>query len=350
MAQKPERIINFLETFADNGSTLYFLHLLLPHVPWMFYEDGEMSRMPRTRILFSDSNNDGGDWPAKISEYRFLMQAMYTDSLLGELMDRLKSLGMWDDMLVVVTSDHGRSFTPMTNARHVGNESISSIAYAPLFVKKPDQKQGRIDDSNLMSYDVVPTIADILNIHIPWDTLGFPAGHEGIVKRADKKVFFPQRKEAGLLNLEMEEKMEFSDFAHFPRYSLRSISARKNFEDPLVLLNEDLGLQHYMGKSPEEFTVKPGGSAIVEELSALINPAANMIKLGAVMGNLEFEPASEKVLVAVNGLFVSASPLIRYSDIDNTFIAILPQKALGKKNKIAVFLVDDQGLVELKIH
>jgi len=74
-----------------------------------------------------------------------------------------------------------------------------------------------------------------------------------------------------------------------------------------------------------------------------------MTKLGAVMGNLEFEPAGEKVLVSVNGFFVSAAPLIRFSDVENTFIAFLPQNALGPKNVIGVFLVEDRGLVELKI-
>ena len=116
-----------------------------------------------------------------------------------------------------------------------------------------------------------------------------------------------------------------------------------------MLLNGDLGLQEYMGKSPENFTVTPGGSAIVDELTALITPAANKPKLGAIMGNLEFEPAGEKVLVSVNGYFVSASPLISFGDVDNTFIAFLPQNALGRNNDIGVFLVEDRGLVELNI-
>jgi hypothetical protein len=252
--------------------------------------------------------------------------------------------------LVVVTADHGRSFEPNTSSRRITPQTIDSTAYSPLFIKLPYQARGQIDDSNVMAYDILPTIADILGVDLPWPVAGLPIGHPGIVERGDQKIYFPKKDKEGF-GLGVGDSQSFSDKENFPTYSSRWIGALKGTGDPLLLLNEELGLERYMGRSSEEFGSTAGGSATVVNLASLRHVAADATPQGIITGNLEFKPIDgEKVLVMVNGQFVTGSPLIEFQNVSNTFIAMLPKNVLESENDIGVFLVTDSGLIELNIH
>ena len=47
------------------------------------------------------------DYLTHHNEQRYLLQLGFVDRLLGRLVARLKSQGMYDDTLIVVTADHG---------------------------------------------------------------------------------------------------------------------------------------------------------------------------------------------------------------------------------------------------
>ena len=149
--------------------TLHFMHLVLPHQPWRYYPGGTFVWTP----LFLSSGypftkmNDQGDWVATLSEQRHLLQAQYTDALIGQMLDRLHRIGRYDESAIVVVSDHGYSFETGTSVRNVEEASLDALAYAPLLVKLPGQTKGAIDDSNVTALDVLPTIADAAGVRGP---------------------------------------------------------------------------------------------------------------------------------------------------------------------------------------
>jgi hypothetical protein len=53
------------------------------------------------------------------------------------------------------------------------------IADVPLFIKAPGQRRGRIDDDNVRTIDVLPTIAEELGVKLPWRVDGRPADEAG---------------------------------------------------------------------------------------------------------------------------------------------------------------------------
>ena len=111
---------------------------------------------------------------------RHLLQAGYVDRLLGELVGQLQREGLWDRALVVLTADHGESFrvkpTPappfalgrLGYRRDLTQENAQDIVTVPLFVKYPEQAEGRIDPTWGRTIDVLPTIADVLGIRLPF--------------------------------------------------------------------------------------------------------------------------------------------------------------------------------------
>jgi hypothetical protein len=56
--------------------------------------------------------------------------------------------------------------------RAVTRANLPSIAAVPLFVKRPRQRRGRISRAYVRTVDVLPTIADVLNVRVPWRTSG----------------------------------------------------------------------------------------------------------------------------------------------------------------------------------
>jgi hypothetical protein len=349
--EKSAHLEKFLTTLTPGAeSTLYFIHLVLPHVPWRFYADGQLYEMPYSNEPFSELNNDGGEWIAKLSEFRFFMQAQYTDRLVGEIFSRLKALGMWDDALVIVTADHGRSFLLNTESRLLGPETFGTVAYAPLFIKRPQQTVGEVDDSNLMAFDLLPTIADIVGVPVPFEVGGLPAGHSGIAGRGDEKICYPRADSTQFGSRAMKAVQTYSDAQHFPELSLRHIGPLEDVEGPLTPLNGELGLEKYIGGTTAEFAARKGGRASVLDLALLQRPATDKPPLGVVMGHLEFEPAGDRVLVAVNGRFVTGSPLLQFKKVPHTFVAMLPAGSLAAENEIQLFLVEDQDLVALEVN
>jgi hypothetical protein len=85
---------------------------------------------------------------------------------------KLKSIGAWDDSLVVVTADHGAAFTGGQPFRGVTAVNYPQIVWTPLFVKTPGQPAGAIDDRFARSIDILPTVADVLGVRLPWKVDG----------------------------------------------------------------------------------------------------------------------------------------------------------------------------------
>ncbi|MGZ8765949.1 MAG: sulfatase-like hydrolase/transferase [Acidimicrobiia bacterium] len=151
-------------------SQLDFVHLPLPHTPWHYLpsgqDDGDLDLHGFTIFQW------GTEWTAASGRLRHLLQVQYTDRLLGQIMQRLKDRGVYDDSLVVVTADHGVAFNVGDRHRALTPKGAAATTYTPLFVKAPDQPAGRVDDRIVRSIDVVPTIADMLDIDLPWKTDG----------------------------------------------------------------------------------------------------------------------------------------------------------------------------------
>jgi hypothetical protein len=101
-----------------------------------------------------------------------LLQVGYVDAIVGALLRRLKAVGLYDRALVVVTADHGISFEPGGSPRTVTTDNLADIAGVPLFVKYPNQRRAIVDDRDAETLDVVPTIADVIGVRIPWHVDG----------------------------------------------------------------------------------------------------------------------------------------------------------------------------------
>lgn len=170
-----EQLEHFLDCLrADARPQFAFLHVALPHIPWSYLPDGRRHEGEGASTVFPEGSfgDVGEDWGAdellvRRHWLRYLLQVGFVDRFVGQLLDRLEETGQLERCLLVVTADHGVSFAAGHSRRVPDAQTLPEILSVPLFVKYPGQTQGAIDDSNVETIDVLPTIAAELQVDWP---------------------------------------------------------------------------------------------------------------------------------------------------------------------------------------
>lgn len=152
--------------------SLWYLHLMLPHSPWRYLPSGERYDVRPAPGWGSDEVWDRNQAAVDQSWQRHLLQLGYADRVLARLLARLRATGLYDRALVVVTADHGVSFRAGQKRRPLSAENLQDIAYVPLFAKLPGQRRGRELRGPARTIDIVPTIAEVAGVRIPWHVDG----------------------------------------------------------------------------------------------------------------------------------------------------------------------------------
>ncbi len=185
------RLDEWIESIrATRRPSLNFKHVLLPHVPWQYLPDGKQYRRVASEPIPGISRqtyNDEGQ--LEQLQLRHLLQLGFADLEVQKLIRRLKRIGIYDDALIIVAADHGVSFKlGQFDRRTMNRSNIDEIAPVPLFVKAPGQQKGRIDDSIVETTDILPTIADVLNLKLPAKVDGRSAFSADVRARREVKM------------------------------------------------------------------------------------------------------------------------------------------------------------------
>jgi sulfatase-like protein len=229
LRDRPQQLAHFLNCIKPSDRPRFtFLHVELPHPPWVFFPTGEQ---------YVHETSHGGiagavggmaeDWlsdPATLhrTEFRYRLQVGFVDRFLGRLLDQLVETNVLEKCLLIVTADHGVSFRPGHSRRLLDADNLADIASVPLFIKLPGQKTGRVDDRNVESVDILPTIAESLGIELSEPIDGFPVSQER--RRPRKTLYYngsmtviepdlPQRRAAVLRQFEF---FGHDDLNHLP--------------------------------------------------------------------------------------------------------------------------------------
>jgi hypothetical protein len=157
---------------AEPPETLHFLHILLPHRPSRYLPSGRAYRGDSVVGVHEGEGDKQWVGPQFLVDrlhQAHLLQIGFVDTLVGQTIDRMKEAGIYDDSLLIVLADHGLSFQAGVSNRRPGPENAGAIAFVPLFVKYPNQREGLRDDTNVETVDVLPTIVDVLGAETSWE-------------------------------------------------------------------------------------------------------------------------------------------------------------------------------------
>jgi hypothetical protein len=343
---QPTRYRDFLADLQPTDEpALHYLHILLPHVPWRYLPDGRQYPHPEV-----DPGKVGEDdwaedpWPAELGRQRHLLQLQFVDTLVQGLLDRLRETGLYDEALLVVTADHGIAFQPGEPVRGLDTEEFvpavaPELMWVPFFVKRPDQQTGEVDDANVETVDVLPTIADALDVDIPWRTDGVSALGGGRAE-GDPKTFFQSF--VVPFGVDPGERAEVDPAAGWADVLRRSIPEELRGGGDLTPYR--VGPRpELVGRDVAELIEGPdaGVRAVVDDAGRYtdVDPEAPEVPV-LVTGHLEGEGGGSPVVLAVGGRVAAVVPTWRDGDQPAAFAAMLPAPLLPTGNvELEVFLL-----------
>jgi arylsulfatase A-like enzyme len=166
----------------------FFIHTWMVHAPYSntyFLKEGKIDKKKRDYI---DNFRTAGIKEKKLSEAfsAFLKEnnlfnsidcvtlydggIRYVDEYIGKIINKFKQLGIYDDMMVIVVSDHGEHFEehfPRQFYGCHGKDFYEEFIKVPIIIKYPHSfKRGTIDyHSSLI--DIFPTLLDFYEIPPP---------------------------------------------------------------------------------------------------------------------------------------------------------------------------------------
>ncbi len=163
-----EALRRFLVEQRDQERPFFlFAYLWDPHYDYippepydrMFVEEGavpvDASGFGTSDLINEETSEAELDWIR--SQYDG--EIAWTDEMLSELFDILRDEGLWDDTIVVVTSDHGEEFFEHGKKGHKNNLFVESV-HVPLLIKYAgDGPTGR-DSRPASLVDLFPTLTE----------------------------------------------------------------------------------------------------------------------------------------------------------------------------------------------
>ncbi|MEP0201381.1 MAG: sulfatase-like hydrolase/transferase [Halioglobus sp.] len=165
---KHDRFISLIDEYRGELPPLFFMHGLIPHVPWMYFPSGnsyflvESLAWRTPGISFQSEVWTEQEWPVIQGYQRHVLQTMYVDTMFGEIVSELKASDIYEDSLVIFVSDHGASFWPGESRR--GGKHSNDIYSIPLIVKYPNNSMKGVSYDKAGSLDIVPTVFEVLGL------------------------------------------------------------------------------------------------------------------------------------------------------------------------------------------
>ncbi len=163
----------------NQGKDDFFLMVEVfdPHEPFDVPDDYlKLYDDQYTGPYFETPNYGQVDVPDEALEHirkRYAALLTMTDKHFGKVIDKLKELNMFDDTLIIVTSDHGYFLGERQLFGKNYMHSYNEVAAIPLFVRDPNKlRVGQRESRVSQNIDIMPTLLDYYKIPIPNEVRG----------------------------------------------------------------------------------------------------------------------------------------------------------------------------------
>jgi Sulfatase len=332
---------------ATRRPTFWMKHALLPHGPWIYTPSGRLSRPEGPELLPGMQSTPGfyDTYLRHHNEQRQLLQLGFTDRLLGRLIARLKSQGIYDDTLIVVTADHGFAWkVGVETRRTVSMSNVDELASVPLIVKRPGRRDGSVSRALARTLDVAPTIADVLNVPLGYRSDGRSAFSRAV--RSRRKLRMVKRDFSSVV--ELSARRWRARRAAVVRRRLRELG----WGDWDSLFTASGPHRNLIGQRIDDVRAAAGARATILLARSFARVSRSRGIVPCQIAGRIHGPGPDRtrdIAVAVNGRIeaVGRSFHLRGENLEN-YSVMVPEESLREgRNSIEVLEVSDDGEVAL---
>jgi arylsulfatase A-like enzyme len=173
-----QSVYDALEQRPRDRALFLFVNYMDAHVPYLppaAFRDrfpGRDSAFTESRYIATYLDVVGHDRAIGERERAHLVSQYdagiaYLDAQLGALFAKLKSAGLWENSLIIVTSDHGEALGEHNQLDHGGLSLYEDQIHVPLLIKYPGAGHKGTIDQPASSVDLMPTVLTAAGLPVP---------------------------------------------------------------------------------------------------------------------------------------------------------------------------------------
>lgn len=177
-----------LERNDDDSAPMFgWTHLMDVHTPFhpQTIKEGGLSKSSSfLRQLAWDTSRISSVYaPAYDSMYDSAVR--YIDQQIEVLIDELKRIGVWEDTVLIVTSDHGEALCERGVYGHHNHYLYDEVLHVPLLVRTPNEEQKRITAPFSLAW-LNELLSELLEI--PLDRFPSASGRDSHIEPSSNEI------------------------------------------------------------------------------------------------------------------------------------------------------------------
>lgn len=160
-----KHLIDCVERNHGERPFFVWVHFLDPHTPLTppeKYIKGDEEFVKEARVFGFTKTNEGQEFKEEYLDLYtelYAAEVRYLDDTMGEIFKTFDRLGVWDDSVVIISSDHGEEFFEHGYYGH-GRSHYYAVTAVPLIVYLPGESGGETLDVQASLIDIPVTVLD----------------------------------------------------------------------------------------------------------------------------------------------------------------------------------------------
>jgi len=152
-----------------------FVSLGTPHFPHNTAPEEYMKLYPKEKLKLPDNvSEDMKEWAYQELQ-GYYAHCTATDKAIGEIIDKTKELGIYENSIIVFTSDHGEMMGSHGFRPYMKHQPYSESANIPFLISYPgmEANKGKTAEAAITTPDILPSLLSLCNIEVPESIEGY---------------------------------------------------------------------------------------------------------------------------------------------------------------------------------
>lgn len=161
---------DYLEMHAkDKNPFLLFVSFATPHFPHQSAPQEYKNLYPFSKLILNPNVPDSLKDMVLTELQGYYAHCTATDQAIGDLINKIKSLGLAENTIVVFTSDHGEMMGAHGSLPYRKQLAWDESAHVPFLIRLPGSEMNRLSTINvpLTTPDILPSLLGLSGIKIP---------------------------------------------------------------------------------------------------------------------------------------------------------------------------------------